>query len=354
MKELRDFKKERPYFRLFACCGLVNGATRSVIVDTQRGHFDFIPNSLYTILMTYKNKSFNEIIALFDEADHITIIEYFNFLIDKDYLFWCTFDELSLFPDIDPRFETPSLIDNSIIDVNQNSNHHWDQLILQLLDLGCRALQIRFFCDISFDDLQKISSLIFKSSIKSFEIVLPYNKVEYSESNIKELFVSNIQISSLTFYGAPSSERVSTFDNLSKIYYIEELITGAHHCGFVHSNYFVVNTEHYFESLKHNSCLNKKLSIDENGNIKNCPASKASFGHVSNTSLRTALAHKEFKSLWDVSKDKVTVCKDCEFRYICTDCRVNISNEHDIYSKPKHCSYDPYTGKWADDVENLL
>jgi len=38
--------------------------------------------------------------------------------------------------------------------------------------------------------------------------------------------------------------------------------------------------------------------------------------------------------------------KDCEFRYICTDCRVFIQEDTDILSKPLKCKYNPYEATW--------
>ncbi len=348
MKHLQGYTEERPYFKLFACCILVKGHTRSIVADLQRNNLDFIPNGFYTILTEFKDKPFHEVSASFDEADHETITEYFNFLIEKEYMFWISESELALFPDINEHFETPSIIENAIIDVNKQSNHNWSQLIKQLLDLGCRALQVRFFSPVSYDSLNSISELVKRTSIKSFEIVLPYDPSEFAIESVNELLASNLHITSFTFYDAPVSETVSSFDNLSRIYYINEKITGAHHCGFVHSTYFAINPTLYFESLKHNNCLNKKISVDENGHIKNCPAMKTNYGHTSTTSFRTALADSSFKELWDINKDKIEGCKDCEFRYVCTDCRAHITDEKDIYSKPMHCKYDPYIGEWLE------
>lgn len=55
-----------------------------------------------------------------------------------------------------------------------------------------------------------------------------------------------------------------------------------------------------------------------------------------------------------ITKDKITGCKDCEFRYICTDCRAYIEEPEDIYSKPLKCGYDPNTGEWEDWSKNPL
>lgn len=39
-------------------------------------------------------------------------------------------------------------------------------------------------------------------------------------------------------------------------------------------------------------------------------------------------------------KDDIHICKMCEFRYMCFDCRVYITDINDIYSKPLKCKYD--------------
>jgi SPASM domain peptide maturase of grasp-with-spasm system len=105
--------------------------------------------------------------------------------------------------------------------------------------------------------------------------------------------------------------------------------------------------EHYLESLKYNTCLNRKLCIDFDGYIKNCPAMEKIFGNIKNTSLKEAIQTQGFKNLWKVNKDKIDVCKDCEFRYICTDCRCFIKNKKNIFSQPSKCAYNPYICKWS-------
>ncbi|MEM9686908.1 MAG: grasp-with-spasm system SPASM domain peptide maturase, partial [Bacteroidota bacterium] len=114
------------------------------------------------------------------------------------------------------------------------------------------------------------------------------------------------------------------------------------------------NMKLFTESQRHNSCLNRKISIDSNGNIKNCPSMPQSFGNIKNTTLKAALHHKDFKKYWNLTKDHIAVCKACEFRYICTDCRAYLEKPDDPYSKPLKCGYDPYTNVWQDWSTNPL
>ena len=98
------------------------------------------------------------------------------------------------------------------------------------------------------------------------------------------------------------------------------------------------------ENKLFNSCLNRKIAVDEHGNIGNCPSMEKKFGSVKENSLLTVAKRNDFKKVWKLNKDAIEICKDCEFRYICSDCRAY--TENGITSKPAKCSYDPYTGIW--------
>lgn len=130
-------------------------------------------------------------------------------------------------------------------------------------------------------------------------------------------------------------------------------------CGKVDLKYFNVNLRKVLEAINHNSCLHKKISIDKDGNIKNCPSMHQSFGNIKNTTLEEALHHRDFKKYWNLTKDKIEICKDCEFRYICTDCRAYTEQTHidkeglDI-SKPLKCGYNPYKAEWEEWSANPL
>ncbi|MBW8873326.1 MAG: grasp-with-spasm system SPASM domain peptide maturase, partial [Acidobacteria bacterium] len=128
--------------------------------------------------------------------------------------------------------------------------------------------------------------------------------------------------------------------------YLAQAIDSPACCGQVHPRYFVTNLSAFAEARRFNSCLNRKISIDARGEIRNCPSLPRSFGNTSDTSLHSALAHNDFAALWEINKDQVEICKDCEFRYICTDCRAYLTSPGDVYSKPSKCSYNPYTAEW--------
>jgi hypothetical protein len=73
------------------------------------------------------------------------------------------------------------------------------------------------------------------------------------------------------------------------------------------------------------------------------------YGNIRDTSLLEVVMYKNFCSLWNITKDKIDVCKDCEFRYACEDCRHHIKDKQNICSQPSKCQYNPYIAKWKNE-----
>ncbi|MXV13903.1 grasp-with-spasm system SPASM domain peptide maturase [Hufsiella ginkgonis] len=339
---------DRNHFRLFANCVPVKGASRSLICDIQRAVYHFIPNDLFDILTTQANMSVDSLLAFYeDENNSDTIKEYFDFLYTEEYIFFCTADELALFPELNLDWDHPSAITNAIIDINQSSEHDFPQLFNQLEELGCRALQLRFFSDISLQNLSEIIRLLDRSVITAIEILLP-DPGNLRDEEVISLITLNLRISVICFHSSALTRELRTFSDLpTTISFSTNAITDESHCGVISSKYFALGIELFTEGQKYNTCLNRKLSVDKSGFIKNCPSMKATFGNVKTTQLKTAIAAAGFKDPWGISKDQIYICRDCEFRYICTDCRAYTVN-NGIYNKPLKCKYDPYSIAWSE------
>src|ERR1700752_3163423 len=103
-------------FNLFANCIPVKGKYRSIICDIHRGRFRFIPNALYYILTHFKKHTITEVKEKFNRENDNFIDEYFTFLEQNEFIFFCSRQEQKLFPKLDLKFEYPSVITNCIID----------------------------------------------------------------------------------------------------------------------------------------------------------------------------------------------------------------------------------------------
>lgn len=327
------------YLKIFACCIPVKGVIRSIIIDTQRNKYYFIPNDLYMIITEYLEFNIKKLDEIFSLSKR-ELEEYIDFLLKNDLAFLT--NEPNSFQDIDPVWETPRTIDNSIIDIDEFSKYDVLDAIIQIDKLGARAVQLRLFSEFSFLWMKELlNNIILKTKrIKTIELYIKFSK-EIDEINLeKELSFFHL-VSSVIVHSSDKDLVVS--DKGTIIIFIKEKIDNETHCGIINHYLFAPNLEHVLEARKHNTCLNKKISVDTKGNIKNCPSMTMAYGSVENNLLTDIVKLNDFQELWGVSKEQINVCKDCEFRLICTDCRAYLDNKFD---KPVKCNYDPYTAIW--------
>lgn len=337
------------YFRVFTSCFLVNGHSRSIICDIQRTDYQLIPNSLFEILTKFPNKSVEEIkIHFINEFDE-TIDEYLDFLVQKEYIFYCEQEELEFFPEMNLTWDDPSIVTNAIIDVDKNSSHKFNEIVIQFELLGTKHLQLRCYETKSLNFFEEILNELEERAILSVEFIIKSSE----ETNLKSLENLTDKFSKLhnLIVHSANENKIAKIDStkIGNIIYIKQVIDNQSHCGFISPDYFSINIQTFTESQKHNTCLNRKISIDVNGEIKNCPSMTKSYGNIRDTTLKEAIEKPGFKDMWFIHKDQIEVCKDCEFRHICTDCRAYIQDQSNIYSKPAKCSYDPYTATWGED-----
>jgi SPASM domain peptide maturase of grasp-with-spasm system len=341
-KELAD-----QYIQLFSNCFLTRGVVRSVIIDGFRGGFDFIPNDLCDILSSSKNLSIGGLYETYGEENQEVIDEYLDFLLSKEYIFLAAEDDKDLFPALDQQWKYPATITNAILDVGPQGAYDMEKALKELDELQCVALQVRVYEERSMDFLKQLAQLTHELTIEQIEIFLPYNE-SLDLLEMQHLAVQFQKIKGIVLHTAPKSYVIDNnyIKKIADIVFLEYKLTDASHCGLVNLEYFSTNIDHYMESQFYNTCLNRKIGVDQLGYIKNCPSQQKSYGHINQHSFKQALDHPDFKKLWTVKKEQVDICQVCEFRHICTDCRVYLEDPNNIYSKPAKCSYDPYTASW--------
>lgn len=339
---------DNSYFRLYACCLPVRGAKRSMVCDVQRNDFYLIPNGLYDILTTHRAQPIGEIKAAYQNQYDETIEEYYDFLIANEFGFYCNKEDLELFPDIDLYWDQPAHITNAIIDINQESEHDFSTILDEFEQLGCKHFQLRSYIEKPLGYFNEVLQNLENSRIISVEFLLKAT-AETTLENLKQLTDTYPRIHTIMVHSAhENSIAYRDPSGMGNVVFIKQGINDSSHCGAISIDYFSINIQTFTESQKHNTCLNRKISIDAEGNIKNCPSMSKSYGNIRDTTLREAIEKQGFKDLWYIHKDQIEVCKDCEFRHICTDCRAYIQDPNNIYSKPAKCSYDPYTATWGE------
>lgn len=344
-------EKEVPI--LYANCIPVKGATKSIICDLQRHNYIYIPNDLYTILSEHPDKSIDEIKTFYENKYNDIIDNYFEILLKHDFIFLTNTPEL--FPKLKLDWYEPFEITNAIVDIDAKSAYNLEQVLKQLSAINCKFVQLRFYKQVykqEIDDIFKFLNSIESNSI-GIEILVPFHN-DLTEEDCQAFFNQYKRLNSFTVYASPEEKYIQAMGHSRYFIKTGFNITSEKHCGFISKSMFSINTKTFTESKSYNSCLNGKISIDKHGAIKNCPSMTKSFGNIENSTLEEALLDKQFKTYWTLSKDNIDTCKDCEFRYICTDCRAYIEDPNNPNSKPLKCGYDPYKGTWENWSESDL
>ncbi len=330
-------------FHLFACNIAVAGASRSIICDLQRGAYYQIPLALYPLLTEHIGRTVGEIKAGFPPEDAATIDAALAMLVERELGFWLEGDAAA-FPPIDLHHDRPETINNAIIDVAAHSRHDYPALFAQLDELGCVHVELRCYHPIELDALDRLLEPSLRGRLRSIQLVVPY--AGWADDDVERLCTRHARIASLSFHGAPA-RRTLKLGRQWAVYWFTERIESADACGRIHPGYFSPNLATFSEAQQFNTCLSGKVGIDVDGEIKNCPSCTECFGDAATTPLRDVVQLDRFRHLGKVQRDQVEVCRDCEYRYICTDCRAFRSDPENPLSKPAKCSYDPYSGVWG-------
>jgi SPASM domain peptide maturase of grasp-with-spasm system len=342
------------FFILYENLILCKGNIRSAILDPFNSDITLIPNELFDFIIENNRKPVSFICSNSTfSSNNFESLNKLEYLYKNDFVYFGTELDNKHFISLEKNYWSASIIENGIIDYS--GNFSLDSVLSDFASIGCSYLQIRIFKltdpGLFLDNLCIALKNIDSSPIYYIEIFLPYQSNETCEEIWKELSQFK-RIWCVYFYNSPKAK--SNQENHLKIKYLTGNILNEHACGQVSLEYFAINITNITESHHHNSCLNRKISIDAQGNIKNCPSMKESYGNIRDTTLAEALEKPGFKKYWDINKDKIHVCKDCEFRYICTDCRAYVEDPEDILSKPLKCGYNPYTGEWSEWSTNPL
>lgn len=332
---------------------MTKGYSKTLLQDFSRKSLEYIPNDYYMITKLLDRHQIGEIAEKISDSSMGNFEKYINFMIDKEYAFLTK--DISLFP---PKCHVvhDSLfpINDAIIEFNPivSNMEEMYSYLKELNSMQCPYLQIRFSPSSNYHYIVDVVNRICTMDFECVDIhIADSHKTPMQAWN--KLILKNAAVSRVYLYNQPQSKvfpfNVKPLGNENLL--MGEIIAIKHpldakHCGKI-SKYTMqfFNEELYEVSKYYNSCLYKKIAINESGSVKNCLALDKEYD-VSN-GLAEIVYSKEFRQCWSIKKDNIKVCKDCELRYNCIDCRAG--HQVDNGSKPVGCNYDPYKLIWNDE-----
>ncbi len=176
-------------------------------------------------------------------------------------------------------------------------------------------------------------------------VKMRHNKEDVSETIklLKSLGVKNTKISNVEPVGRGCFNEIISPEMLN-----QQIVTKA--------SFPRVSFNVFWRNMTGHNCFSEQICVGANGDVYPCLAErKISYGNIKSISLGNILSSEKTMKFRSLSKDSIDVCRDCEYRYCCFDCRARAKDflENDFHSKPWWCYYNPYTGKWADKETNM-
>lgn len=353
--------KYENYFVLSSSTRLTKGYNKSIIQDFQRNILHSISNDYYELIKLLDRNKISEIASNIEEDSLENFYKFLDFIEENEYGIFV--DSPDLFPvKSNEIFDDYVHVKDCIIELDESIvNYHKLNSILNELDnLNCEDIQVWFHKKPSESFIDRVIREVTQFNFLCVELKINDSSL-LTQSFIVEKLESIASISKIYLFNSAKAgiyEHIIERENHHPLLF-GQIISVTHglnasSCGVISKDYLSFGIEYIFEINKvHNGCLYKKVTIDVNGNIKNCPHMEESFG---NGSIKEVLNNTKYLQKTKINKDQIEICKDCEFRYNCTDCRAFLSEPGNLFSKPAKCGYDPYTNQWKEDsvIQSVL
>lgn len=329
-------KANKPVVTLYPNIIPVKGFNRSLLMDLQNGKPYLVPNDLVDYV---------------EQPAHPRFEAYDRFILEN---------ELGILADPELRDSLKPLplehypatkISSAILELDEHSSWNLASVLSSLDALGTQFLEVRF---LDYPSLTSCFHLLREhtndSTIEFIQVLVPFDPElkHFLDETLEERF---LRLSKILVYRAPSGFELN--DHFYDLVFTKQESVSHEYCGNSSPEYFTINLPSYVRNRHFNSCLAHKISIDRNGYICNCPSMSRKYAHADSVTLSEIIALDEFRETWKYTKDRVWICSDCEFRWMCPDCRVFIQDEANPLSKPSKCRYNPYISKWETETGYL-
>ena len=337
--------RDNLYFKLASNCVIVNGKLESIVCDLKSGKYIPVPNIIYNVLEENENSDV-DIKGLkkhFENKCDEGIDSFLSFL-KNEKLGVLTKEKLLLRTRKTTSWDYPRTISNAIIEVSDLHNYDVHSAIKQLNDLQCEAIEIRFLESVYLDKVMQLLQSFLQSFIKCYILYLKFDN-SLNNENVIKLHNAVKQVNRIVIHSTPLDFIKKPGSNIeNKVIYTRRKIL-KNTPESVSSENLVLNVSSFNEAQKFNLGLNRKVCIDSYGNIKNHLLHQTDYGNLNNTTIENVVKDNRFQEKWEITHDKIEICRDCQYRYMCAD-NSDIIQERGKYKKVGKCNFDPYTNKW--------
>lgn len=294
------------HLKLYSTCKSVRGKKRGAFYILDENRVEIVPLSMIEVTELLKQYSIEECKKMVDSEN--VLEEYIDYLISKRIGFIT--DQPSLFSEMDNYYETPSHIFLSCISIDENSSYDLVNFVKELDDLLCKHIELRLLhSSLYVEQLIEILEIFEGTTIRSIDLHIN-NCSSILLPKLMKVLKSYKKISYTVLYSMPY-EKIETGIIFTTQHYNDIALSP------FNEKILYINIRHYTESQRFNPFYNKKISIDQNGYLRNNLICKGDFGKYCpiKNSISETIKNKNFTKYWEICPDKIENIKDSELRY---------------------------------------
>lgn len=333
---------KKQWFKVFSSCVLVKGHKESLIYDLERNCSYAIGNAFLPYFEEIQDMDLPSLEKKFP-SNYEDIKSFMEKFLNEEIAFIT--HEPANFPEIDFTWKSPYIIENAVIEIARDISFDFQNLVKQLDDCGCQAVELRFQNDVNSDKFKEILKEFRGRRFRCIDIIIPYNLFAAIDKPAN-LYKKHPRIRFLKVYGVPSKihNSLTSKENGRIIFSVKEVNSNSKES--IRPNSFVFNIPSFAESQNHNLGLNRKISISKTGSLKNFLNHEKSFGNIKDFDIKEVISTEAFNKIWYLSNDQIEKCKDCQYRYACVN-NSDIKEENGKSYRTDDCGFNPYRNKWT-------
>lgn len=341
------------YLLIFPDVFFTKGAKRTLVLDFKREELLYIPNLPCGLQEQFSTETIECIFSKWGEEWHEFIQQFIEFILR--YGLGVLVEDITGFRKIEEIYCSPCLIEIACIDIEKHT-HRYDYIAAQLAKLNCQHLQFRYFLPVSLAEVDKTLQPFLQHEWLSIELIIcqpNWNHVDEAISFLEKYPMLSMIVFNQEKNYYKKIETEFTSQSIGFILYSEQSFSSPRDCGVINRRtlYRLKTVHSYMFNKLYNSCLYKKLFISSEGDVMNCPCIPRYYGNIDQNDvlLIDIVSDEKFQSLGMINKDRISVCKLCEFRYLCNDCRAFLEN---LMDKPYKCHYNPESMQWDEEIRS--
>lgn len=288
---------------------IVKGYSRTCIYDLTRNKYYFAPTDIGEFIAEIDGKD-RDALNLSSEKD-----KWIDMFISNELLLEIPEPTYNNFKNITNNKYRPYFIDYCCIDF-ENLKKLKD-IFEFLQQFGCSHILLKLY-DLQADIISSIDNMLFLYEFTSVS-----------------LLIENRTLNDNTDY--------NTYTNFIEITYQSDLSEDSQY----YEPILLLEKDVVNVSIHSNTYYYRKIFINNLGRIKI---------HDSDMDIKFSIDSSTYEiekyfnyinnHFWKTNKDKIDICRDCEFRYMCIDSRIPKQRVDNTWYYETECDYNPYISKW--------